>query len=129
VSTAKEYAELEWPIDIAIALVWIVFGINMSGHHQAARAPHVRLDLVLHRHLGDITILHVVNSIELPVSLLKSYPVYAGVQDALVQWWYGHNAVGFFLTTPFLGMMYYYLPKAADRPIFSYRSPSFISGR
>ena len=88
---------------------------------QAARAAHVRRDLVLHRDVHHGRVLHVVNTLELPVSLLKSYSIYAGVQDALVQWWYGHNAVAFFLTTPFLGIMYYFMPKAANRPVFSYR--------
>jgi len=122
VTTSKEYAELEWPIDIGIALVWIAFGVNMFGTIIKRRERHMYVAVWFYIATWvTITVLHVVNSIEIPVSFLKSYPVYAGVQDALVQWWYGHNAVGFFLTTPFLGMMYYYLPKAADRPIFSYR--------
>lgn len=121
-TTAKEYAELEWPIDILIALVWVVFGINMFGTIAQRRVQHIYVAIWFYIATWvAITILHVVNSIELPVALLKSYPVYAGVQDALVQWWYGHNAVGFFLTTPILGLMYYYLPKAANRPVYSYK--------
>jgi cytochrome c oxidase cbb3-type subunit I/II len=121
-TTSKEYAELEWPIDIAIAVVWVAFGINMFGTILRRREKHMYVSIWFYIATWvTVTILHVVNSIELPVSFLKSYPVYAGVQDALVQWWYGHNAVAFFLTTPYLGMMYYYLPKAANRPIFSYR--------
>ncbi|MEW6050393.1 MAG: cytochrome-c oxidase, cbb3-type subunit I [Candidatus Zixiibacteriota bacterium] len=121
-TTSKEYAELEWPIDIAIALVWIVFGINMFGTILKRREKHMYVAVWFYIATWvTVTVLHVVNSLELPVTFLKSYPVYAGVQDALVQWWYGHNAVAFFLTTPYLGMMYYFLPKAANRPVFSYR--------
>jgi cytochrome c oxidase cbb3-type subunit I/II len=122
ISTAKEYAELEWPIDIAITLVWVVFGINLIGTLIKRRERHLYVAIWFYlASLVTVAVLHIVNSIELPVSFLKSYPVYAGVQDALVQWWYGHNAVAFFLTTPFLGLMYYFLPKAANRPIYSYR--------
>lgn len=122
VTTGKEYAELEWPIDVAIAVVWVAFGVNMFGTIFKRREKHMYVAIWFYiATFITVTILHVVNSIELPASFLKSYPVYAGVQDALVQWWYGHNAVAFFLTTPYLGMMYYYLPKAANRPIFSYR--------
>ena len=121
-TTSKEYAELEWPIDIAIAVVWIAFGINMFGTIIKRREKHMYVAIWFYIATWvTVTVLHVVNSIELPVSFLKSYPVYAGVQDALVQWWYGHNAVAFFLTTPYLGLMYYFLPKAANRPIYSYR--------
>ncbi|MFH2036371.1 MAG: cytochrome-c oxidase, cbb3-type subunit I [Candidatus Zixiibacteriota bacterium] len=121
-TVSKEYAELEWPIDIAIAVIWIVFGWNMFGTIIKRRERHMYVAIWFYiATFVTVALLHVVNSIELPVSLLKSYPVYAGVQDALVQWWYGHNAVAFFLTTPYLGLMYYYLPKAANRPIFSYR--------
>ena len=121
-STAKEYAELEWPIDILIAVVWIIFGINMFGTIFKRRERHMYVAIWFYIATWiTVTLLHVVNSIEIPVSLMKSYPVWAGVQDALVQWWYGHNAVAFFLTTPYLGLMYYFLPKAANRPIFSYR--------
>ncbi len=122
ISSSKEYAELEWPIDILIALVWIAFGINLFGTIFKRRERHMYVAIWFYIATWvTVTVLHVVNSIELPVTFLKSYSVYAGVQDALIQWWYGHNAVAFFLTTPYLGMMYYYLPKAADRPVFSYR--------
>lgn len=121
-TTSKEYAELEWPIDIAIALVWVVFGWNMLGTIARRREKHLYVAIWFYiATFITVALLHIVNSFELPVSLLKSYSMYAGVQDALVQWWYGHNAVAFFLTTPFLGIMYYFIPKAADRPIFSYR--------
>jgi cytochrome c oxidase cbb3-type subunit I/II len=121
-TTSKEYAELEWPIDIAIAVVWIAFGINMFGTILKRREKHLYVAIWFYIATWiTVTILHVVNSIEIPVTFMKSYPVYAGVQDALVQWWYGHNAVAFFLTTPYLGLMYYYLPKAANRPIYSYK--------
>jgi cytochrome c oxidase cbb3-type subunit I/II len=121
-TTSKEYAELEWPIDIAIAIVWIAFGINMFGTIIKRREKHMYVAIWFYIATWvTVTVLHVVNSIEIPVSFLKSYPVYAGVQDALVQWWYGHNAVAFFLTTPYLGLMYYFLPKAANRPIYSYK--------
>jgi cytochrome c oxidase cbb3-type subunit I/II len=118
----KEYAELEWPIDIAIALVWVLMTINVLMTLKIRRVEHIYVALWFY--LGSIltiAMLHVVNSLAIPVSLSKSYSVFAGVQDALVQWWYGHNAVGFLLTTPFLGMMYYFLPKASGRPVFSYR--------
>jgi cytochrome c oxidase cbb3-type subunit I/II len=121
-TTGKEYAELEWPVDLAIAVVWVAFGINMIGTIIKRRERHMYVAIWFYiATFFTVTILHVVNSIEIPVSFFKSYPVYAGVQDALVQWWYGHNAVAFFLTTPYLGLMYYFLPKAADRPIYSYR--------
>lgn len=122
ITTGKEYAELEWPIDIAIALIWVVFGINMFGTILKRRERHLYVGIWFYIATWvAIALLHIVNSISMPVSLTKSYPVYAGVQDALVQWWYGHNAVAFFLTTPVLGLMYYFLPKAADRPVYSYR--------
>ncbi|MFZ4544361.1 MAG: cytochrome-c oxidase, cbb3-type subunit I [Saprospiraceae bacterium] len=121
-TTGKEYAELEWPIDILIALVWVVFGINMFGLLIKRRERHIYVAIWFYiASWVTVTVLHIVNSLEMPVSLLKSYSIYAGVQDALVQWWYGHNAVAFFLTTPYLGLMYYFLVKAADRPVFSYR--------
>ncbi len=121
-STSKEYAELEWPIDIAIALVWVAFGVNMIGTIIKRREKQMYVALWFYiATFVTVAVLHIVNSIELPVSMFKSYMVYAGVQDALVQWWYGHNAVAFFLTTPFLGMMYYFLPKAAGRPVYSYK--------
>ncbi len=121
-TTSKEYAELEWPIDIAITLVWVAFGINMIGTIIKRRESHMYVAIWFYIATWvTVAVLHIVNSIEIPVSFLKSYPIYAGVQDALVQWWYGHNAVAFFLTTPFLGLMYYYLPKAANRPVYSYK--------
>lgn len=122
ITTSKEYAELEWPIDIAIALIWVVFGINMIGTIIKRRERHIYVAIWFYiATFVTVAVLHIFNSLELPVSALKSYSVYAGVQDALVQWWYGHNAVAFFLTTPFLGMMYYFVPKAANRPVYSYR--------
>ena len=121
-TTSKEYAELEWPIDIAITLVWVVFAINMFGTILKRRVRHMYVAIWFYiATVVTVAVLHIVNSIEIPVSSMKSYSVFAGVQDALVQWWYGHNAVAFFLTTPYLGLMYYYLPKAANRPVFSYR--------
>jgi cytochrome c oxidase cbb3-type subunit I/II len=121
-TTSKEYAELEWPIDIMIALVWVTFGVNMIGTVLKRRERHLYVAIWFYlATFITVAVLHIVNSFELPVSLLKSYSMYAGVQDALVQWWYGHNAVAFFLTTPFLGVMYYFIPKAANRPVFSYR--------
>lgn len=121
-TTSKEYAELEWPIDIAIAVVWLAFGANMMGTIMKRREKHMYVAIWFYiATFVTVTILHVVNSLELPVSLFKSYSIYAGVQDALVQWWYGHNAVAFFLTTPYLGLMYYFLPKAANRPVYSYK--------
>jgi cbb3-type cytochrome c oxidase subunit I len=121
-STSKEYAELEWPIDIAITLVWLVFAFNFFGTLKVRREKHMYVALWFYiATIITVAVLHVGNSLALPAGWMKSYSVYAGVQDALVQWWYGHNAVAFFLTTPFLGLMYYFLPKAAERPIFSYR--------
>ena len=121
-TSGKEYAELEWPIDIAITLVWVVFGINMFGTILTRRERHLYVGIWFFiASWVTVAMLHIVNSIELPFSIMKSYPVYAGVQDALVQWWYGHNAVAFFLTTPYLGLMYYFVPKAANRPVYSYR--------
>lgn len=122
ITTSKEYAELEWPIDIAITLVWVVFGINMIGTLIKRRESHIYVAIWFYIATWvTVAVLHIVNSFEIPVTLFKSYSLYAGVQDALVQWWYGHNAVAFFLTTPYLGLMYYYLPKAANRPVYSYR--------
>jgi cytochrome c oxidase cbb3-type subunit I/II len=121
-TTSKEYAELEWPIDIVIAVIWVVFGWNMFATIIKRRERHMYVAIWFYiATFVTVAVLHIVNSVEIPVTFLKSYPVYAGVQDALVQWWYGHNAVAFFLTTPYLGLMYYFLPKAANRPIFSYR--------
>ncbi|GAA4275446.1 cytochrome-c oxidase, cbb3-type subunit I [Aquimarina mytili] len=121
-TTSKEYAELEWPFDIAIAIIWVVFGWNLIGTILKRRQRHLYVAIWFYlATFVTVAVLHIFNSLELPVSALKSYSVYAGVQDALVQWWYGHNAVAFFLTTPFLGLMYYFIPKAANRPIYSYR--------
>lgn len=121
-SQSKEYAELEWPIDIAIAIVWVIFGLNFFLTLKNRKEKHIYVAIWFYiSTIITVAVLHIFNSIELPVSLLQSYPVYAGIQDALVQWWYGHNAVAFFLTTPFLGLMYYYIPKAVNRPVYSYR--------
>ncbi|WP_396176313.1 cytochrome-c oxidase, cbb3-type subunit I, partial [Flavobacterium sp.] len=121
-TSSKEYAELEWPIDIAIALIWVVFGLNMIMTIVKRRERHIYVAIWFYiATFVTVAVLHIFNSLELPVSALKSYSVYAGVQDALVQWWYGHNAVAFFLTTPFLGLMYYFVPKVANRPVYSYR--------
>ena len=121
-TTSKEYAELEWPIDIAIALIWVVFGLNMIMTIIKRRERHMYVAIWFYlATFITVALLHIVNSFEMPVHLFKSYSWYAGVQDALVQWWYGHNAVAFFLTTPYLGLMYYFVPKAARRPVYSYR--------
>ena len=122
ITVSKEYAELEWPIDIAITLVWVVFAINFFGTLLVRRERHIYVSIWFYMAtVITVALLHIVNSLELPVTFLKSYSIYAGVQDALVQWWYGHNAVAFFLTTPILGLMYYYMPKVANRPVYSYR--------
>jgi cytochrome c oxidase cbb3-type subunit I/II len=121
-TTSKEYAELEWPIDIAIAVVWVAFTVNLLGTIIRRREKHMYVAIWFYIATAvTVAMLHIFNSLAIPASLFKSYSVYAGVQDALVQWWYGHNAVAFFLTTPYLGLMYYFLPKAANRPVFSYR--------
>lgn len=121
-TTGKEYAELEWPIDIAITLVWVVFGWNMFGTILTRRTSHIYVAIWFYIATWvTVAVLHIFNSLALPVSFMKSYPIYAGVQDALVQWWYGHNAVAFFLTTPFLGLMYYFVPKISGRPVYSYK--------
>lgn len=121
-TTSKEYAELEWPIDIAITIIWVVFGINMIMTIIRRREKHMYVAIWFYiATFVTVAVLHIVNSVEIPVTMFKSYSAYAGVQDALVQWWYGHNAVAFFLTTPFLGLMYYFLPKAANRPVYSYK--------
>jgi len=121
-TTGKEYAELEWPIDIAIAGIWVVFGWNMFGTILKRRERHLYVAIWFYiATFVTVAMLHIVNSFEIPVTLFKSYSWYAGVQDALVQWWYGHNAVAFFLTTPYLGIMYYFVPKVANRPVYSYR--------
>ncbi len=122
ITTSKEYAELEWPIDILITLVWVSYAIVFFGTIMKRRVPHIYVaNWFFGAYIITLALLHVVNSAALPVSLWKSYSAYAGVQDAMVQWWYGHNAVGFLLTAGFLGMMYYFVPKQAERPIYSYR--------
>jgi cytochrome c oxidase cbb3-type subunit I/II len=122
ITQSKEYAELEWPIDLAIAVVWIAFAVNFFGTIARRRERHLYVAIWFYiATIVTVTILHVFNNLVIPVTASKSYGIYAGVQDAFMQWWYGHNAVAFFLTTPFLGLMYYFLPKAADRPVFSYR--------
>jgi cytochrome c oxidase cbb3-type subunit I/II len=121
-TSSKEYAELEWPIDIAIAVIWIIFGINMFMTILKRRESHLYVAIWFYIATWvTVTVLHVGNNLEVPVTFMKSYPVFAGVQDALIQWWYGHNAVAFFLTTPYLGLMYYFMPKAANRPVYSYK--------
>lgn len=121
-TTSKEYAELEWPVDIAIAVVWVAFTVNLIGTILRRREKHLYVAIWFYIATAvTVALLHIGNSLAVPAGLFKSYPIYAGVQDALVQWWYGHNAVAFFLTTPYLGLMYYFLPKAAERPVFSYR--------
>ena len=122
ITTSKEYAELEWPIDILIALVWVAYAVVFFGTIMKRRVPHIYVaNWFYGAFIITIAILHIFNSAAVPVTLLKSYSAYAGVQDAMVQWWYGHNAVGFFLTAGFLGMMYYFVPKQAGRPVYSYR--------
>jgi len=121
-TTSKEYAELEWPIDIAIALVWVVFAVNVFGTIAKRRERHLYVAIWFYiATLIAIAMLHIFNSLAVVAGPFKSYSIYAGVQDAFMQWWYGHNAVAFFLTTPFLGLMYYFLPKAAERPVYSYK--------
>jgi cytochrome c oxidase cbb3-type subunit I len=122
ISTAKEYAELEWPIDVLIALVWVSYAVVFFGTIAKRKIAHIYVaNWFFGGFILTVALLHIVNSAALPASLWKSYSAYAGVQDAMVQWWYGHNAVGFFLTAGFLGMMYYFVPKQAERPIYSYR--------
>jgi cytochrome c oxidase cbb3-type subunit I/II len=119
---AKEYAELEWPIDLAIAVVWVAFAINFFGTLVKRRERHIYVAIWFYiASIVTVAILHIFNNLSVPAGWLKSYSLYAGVQDAFMQWWYGHNAVAFFLTTPFLGLMYYFMPKAAERPVFSYK--------
>jgi cytochrome c oxidase cbb3-type subunit I/II len=121
-TVGKEYAELEWPIDIAITLIWVVFGLNMFGTILQRRTSHIYVSIWFYIATWvTVAVLHIFNSLAVPVSFMKSYTLYAGVQDALVQWWYGHNAVAFLLTTPFLGMMYYFVPKISGRPVYSYK--------
>jgi len=121
-TTSKEYAELEWPIDLAITVVWVAFTVNLLGTILKRREKHLYVAIWFYIATAlTVAVLHIVNSLAVPAGAFKSYSIFAGVQDALVQWWYGHNAVAFFLTTPYLGLMYYFLPKAAERPVFSYR--------
>jgi cytochrome c oxidase cbb3-type subunit 1 len=121
-TTGKEYAELEWPIDILIAVVWVAYGVVFFGTLATRKVSHIYVaNWFFAAYIVTIAVLHIVNSAEVPVTMTKSYSAYAGVVDAMVQWWYGHNAVGFFLTAAFLGMMYYFVPKQAGRPIYSYR--------
>jgi cytochrome c oxidase cbb3-type subunit I/II len=122
ITTSKEYAELEWPIDLAIAVIWVVFAINFFWTLAKRNEKHLYVALWFYiATIITVAVLHIVNSMALPLTAFKSYSVFSGVQDALVQWWYGHNAVAFFLTTPILGIMYYFMPKAAERPVYSYR--------
>ncbi|MCE2792397.1 MAG: cbb3-type cytochrome c oxidase subunit I, partial [Blastopirellula sp.] len=122
ITQSKEYAELEWPIDLAIAVVWVIFGLNFTMTLVKRRERHMYVALWFYiATIVTVAILHIFNNLVVPAGILKSYSIYAGVQDAFMQWWYGHNAVAFFLTTPFLGLMYYFLPKAAERPVFSYK--------
>ncbi len=122
ITTTKEYAELEWPIDILIAVVWITYAVVFFGTIIKRRTPHIYVaNWFYGAFIITIAILHIFNNLALPVGMWKSYSAYAGVQDAMIQWWYGHNAVGFFLTAGFLGMMYYFVPKQAERPVYSYR--------
>ncbi len=119
---SKEYAELIWPIDLAIVAVWVIFGWNFFGTIAVRKVKHIYVAIWFYMSFViTIAVLHIVNSLAIPATLARSYPMFAGLTDGLVQWWYGHNAVGFFLTTPFLGLMYYFLPRAAERPVYSYR--------
>ena len=122
ITSGKEYAELEWPIDILIAVVWVAYAVVFFGTVGIRKVRHIYVaNWFFGAFIIAVALLHIVNSAAVPVSLTKSYSAYAGVQDAMIQWWYGHNAVGFFLTAGFLGMMYYYIPKQAERPVYSYR--------
>ncbi len=122
ITTSKEYAELEWPIDLLIAVVWVAFAVVFLGTVAKRKAEHIYVaNWFYAAFIITVAVLHIVNSLEVPVTALKSYSLYAGSVDAMVQWWYGHNAVGFFLTAGFLGMMYYFVPKQAERPVYSYR--------
>ncbi|MDZ7685088.1 MAG: cytochrome-c oxidase, cbb3-type subunit I [Gammaproteobacteria bacterium] len=122
ITTSKEYAELEWPIDILITIVWVAYALVFFGTIMKRKSQHIYVaNWFYASFIVAVAILHIFNSLAIPVSLTKSYPIYAGAVDAMVQWWYGHNAVGFFLTAGFLGMMYYFVPKQADRPVYSYR--------
>ena len=119
---SKEYAELIWPIDVLITIVWVIFAVNFFGTIAIRKVKHLYVAIWFYMSFViTIAVLHIVNSLAVPAALTRSYPIYGGMTDALVQWWYGHNAVGFFLTTPFLGLMYYFLPRIAERPVYSYR--------
>ncbi len=121
-TSSKEYAELEWPIDILIAVVWVSYALVFFGTIMKRKSKHIYVaNWFFGAFIITVAVLHIVNSAALPVSLTKSYSAYAGAMDAMIQWWYGHNAVGFFLTAGFLGMMYYFVPKQAERPVYSYR--------
>ncbi|MDK1022853.1 MAG: cytochrome-c oxidase, cbb3-type subunit I [Gammaproteobacteria bacterium] len=122
ITSSKEYAELEWPIDILLTVVWVLYGILFFGTLARRKTKHIYVaNWFFSAYIIAVGILHIINSLAIPVSLTKSYSIYAGTVDAMVQWWYGHNAVGFFLTAGFLGMMYYFVPKQAERPVYSYR--------
>lgn len=122
ITSSKEYAELEWPIDILIAVVWVSYAVVFIGTIMKRKVRHIYVaNWFFAGFIITVAILHLVNSASIPVSMFKSYSAYAGVQDAMIQWWYGHNAVGFFLTAGFLGIMYYFVPKQAGRPVYSYR--------
>ncbi len=122
ITTSKEYAELEWPIDILIAVVWVSYAVVFFGTIMKRKTRHIYVaNWFLGAFIVTVAVLHIINSLSIPVTATKSYSVYAGTVDAMVQWWYGHNAVGFFLTAGFLGMMYYFVPKQAERPVYSYR--------
>jgi len=121
-TTGKEYAELEWPVDILITLVWVAYALVFFGTIAVRKVSHIYVaNWFFGAFIIAVALLHIVNSMEMPITLTKSYSMYSGVQDAMIQWWYGHNAVGFFLTAGFLGMMYYFVPKQAGRPVYSYR--------
>ena len=121
-TSGKEYAELEWPVDILITLIWVAYAVVFFGTIGQRKTPHIYVaNWFYGAFIIAVALLHIFNSLAVPVSLTKSYSIYSGVQDAMIQWWYGHNAVGFFLTAAFLGMMYYFVPKQAGRPVYSYR--------
>ena len=122
ITQSKEYAELEWPIDLLIAAVWVAYALVFFMTIAKRKTPHIYVaNWFFGAYILTIAVLHIVNAMALPVTMTKSYSAYSGVQDAMIQWWYGHNAVGFFLTAGFLGMMYYFIPKQAERPVYSYR--------
>ena len=122
ITQSKEYAELEWPIDLLLAVVWVSYAIVFLGTIGKRRVKHIYVaNWFYAAFIITVAVLHIFNNLAIPVTLTKSYPIYSGVVDAMMQWWYGHNAVGFFLTAGFLGMMYYFVPKQADRPVYSYR--------